>query len=67
MSKTNTVIHTMNKRQLKQHKAMLTHQIQNIRADYKYMSKDDIPQEVVEEVCQLMEELKQTRELYDAK
>ena len=53
----------ISKRELTKKKARLTYQISNIRADYSTISKEDIPEEVTNELCELMSELKAVKEL----
>ena len=50
------------KKELIKRKQALSYQIRNIREDYAGVAKDDMPQEVVEEVVALMAELKVLRE-----
>jgi len=52
----------MSKKELAKKKVKLTYQISNIRADYSTIAKDEIPEEVTEEIRTLMSELKDIKE-----
>lgn len=52
----------MTKKELIKRKQALAYQIRNIRADYDGVLKEDLPQDVVDEVVALMAELKGLRE-----
>ena len=56
----------MTKKELIKQKAALTHEITNIRADYKHLSKEDMPEEIVAELASLMVDLKALREELEA-
>jgi len=48
----------MTKKELIARKNALAHDIRNIREDYKYLNKEDIPAEVTAEVLAMLEEMK---------
>lgn len=50
------------KKELIKRKQALSYQIRNIRADYEGVLREDLPQEIVQEVVELMAELKVLRE-----
>ena len=52
----------MTKKEMIKRKHALSYQIRNIREDYAGVLKEDLPQDVVEEVVTLMAELKALRE-----
>ena len=56
----------MTKKELIVRKNALAHDIRNIREDYKYLNKEDIPAEVVAEVRAMMEEMKIIQEALSA-
>ena len=52
----------LSKKELNKQKVKLTYQISNIRADYATVSREDIPDEVTDELKVLMAELKDVKE-----
>jgi hypothetical protein len=52
----------MTKKEMIKQKHKLAYKIRSIREDYAGVLKDDLPQEIVEEVVALMAELKALRE-----
>ena len=52
----------MTKKELTKRKTTLTHHIVNIRADYSTVAKEDIPEDVTEELKKLMEELQDVKQ-----
>ena len=52
----------MTKKEMIKQKHKLAYKIRSIREDYAGVLKDDLPQEIVEEVVALMAELKVLRE-----
>lgn len=51
----------MTKKELKTRKNYLAHQIHNIREDYAGVEKEDMPQDVLDEISVFMTELKEVR------
>lgn len=51
----------MTKKELIARKNHLAHEISNIREDYIGVAKDDMPQDIIDEVDMLMTELKEIR------
>ena len=48
----------MTKKEAKTRKAKLAHDISNLRADYAGVLREDLPQEVIDELSSMMAELK---------